>query len=94
MTLLDSSERSRAIIVLVQMTPPLLIYHCTCTNDATISNIDDPAYKILLRTFVSHTNEAMAQPRGRSRISGKGVHMFKGVGARFPDFILFFLNIP
>ena len=32
--------------------------------------------------------------RGRSRISGKGVHMYKGVGVRLSDFISFFLNIP
>ena len=32
--------------------------------------------------------------RGGSRISGKGVHINKGVGVGFADFILFFLNIP
>ena len=32
--------------------------------------------------------------RGRSRISRKGIHMYKGVGVRFADFISFFLNIP
>ena len=32
--------------------------------------------------------------RGGSRISGKGVHMYKGVGVRFADFISFFSNIP
>ena len=32
--------------------------------------------------------------RGGSRISGKGVYMYKGVGVRFADFISFFLNIP
>ena len=32
--------------------------------------------------------------RGRSRISGKGVHEYKGVGVRFADFISFFLNMP
>ena len=32
--------------------------------------------------------------RGGSRISGKGVHMYKGEGVRFADFISFFLNIP
>ena len=31
---------------------------------------------------------------GGSRISGKGVHMFKGVGVHYADFISFFLNIP
>ena len=28
--------------------------------------------------------------RGGSRISGKGVHMYKGVGVRLADFISFF----
>ena len=32
--------------------------------------------------------------RGGSRISSKGVHMYKGVGVRFAVFISFFLNIP
>ena len=34
--------------------------------------------------------------RGGSRISGKGVHIYKvvGPGVRFGDFISFFLNIP
>ena len=39
----------------------------------------------------------MGQPerfRGGSRISGKGGHIYKGVGVCFADFILFFLNIP
>ena len=31
---------------------------------------------------------------GGSRVSGKGVHMYKGVGVRFADFLSFFLNIP
>ena len=31
---------------------------------------------------------------GGSRISGKGVHMYKGVGGSLADFISFFLNIP
>ena len=32
--------------------------------------------------------------RGRSRISAKGVHMYKGVGVCLADFISFILNIP
>ena len=31
---------------------------------------------------------------GGSRISGKGVHIYKSVGVRFVDFISFFVNIP
>ena len=34
------------------------------------------------------------QSSGGSRISGKGVHMYKGVGVRSADFIYFLLNIP
>ena len=33
------------------------------------------------------------QTRGRSRFSGKGVYVYKGVGVRLADFISFFLNI-
>ena len=33
-------------------------------------------------------------PRGGSRISGKGVRIYKGMGVRFADFISVFLNIP
>ena len=32
--------------------------------------------------------------RGGIRISGKGVHMYKGMGVRVAEFILFSLNIP
>ena len=32
--------------------------------------------------------------RSGPRISGKGVHTYKGVGVHFADFISFFLNIP
>ena len=32
--------------------------------------------------------------RGVSRISGTDVHMHKGMGFAFSDFISFFLNIP
>ena len=32
--------------------------------------------------------------RGRSMISGKGVHMYKGVGVRFADLISFFPKYP
>ena len=32
--------------------------------------------------------------RGGFWISRKGVHMYKGAGVRFADFILFFLNTP
>ena len=32
--------------------------------------------------------------RGGSRIYGKWVHIYKGVGVRFADFISFSLNIP
>ena len=32
--------------------------------------------------------------RGGSRISGKRVHIYKGVGFHFPDFISFSLKFP
>ena len=32
--------------------------------------------------------------RGGTRISGKGVHVYKDVGVRFADFISFFSSIP
>ena len=35
-----------------------------------------------------------ALPMGRSRISGKGVHMYKGVGVPFADFISCFQKYP
>ena len=35
---------------------------------------------------------AFVRCRGGSRISEKGVHMLKGVGIRFADFISFFLS--
>ena len=34
------------------------------------------------------------KPGADSRISVKGVHMYKGVGVLFADFFLIFLNIP
>ena len=34
------------------------------------------------------------QNRGKSRIYGKGVKMYRGVWGRFVDFISFFLNYP
>ena len=32
--------------------------------------------------------------RGGSRISGKGVHMYKGLGVRFADFVSFSIKYP
>ena len=36
----------------------------------------------------------MSQHRCGSRVSGKAVHMYKGLGVCFADFISFFINIP
>ena len=49
---------------------------------------NDPSTKKhnLVSFFLIHS-------RGGSRISGKGVHIYKGVG-RFADFISFLFNIP
>ena len=44
--------------------------------------------------FLSPAKDEFSKSRGGSRISGKGVRMYKGVGVRFADFISFFLNIP
>ena len=46
------------------------------------SNINKNAY--MLSIFM------IGNVRGGSRISGKGVHMCKGMGVRVPDFISFF----
>ena len=42
----------------------------------------------------SHFFAKVTSSRGGSRISGKGVHIYKGMGVRFASFISFFLNIP
>ena len=41
----------------------------------------------------NQTNKINLHDRGGSGISGKGVHIYKGVGVRFADFISFSLNI-
>ena len=40
------------------------------------------------------TASSMVPSRGGSRISGKGVQMYKGVGVRFAELHHNFLNIP
>ena len=52
-----------------------------------------PSSKVYLSARLSQASVTIFC-RGGSRISGKGVHMYKGVGARFADFIAFFLNMP
>ena len=45
--------------------------------------------------YISQAQKEMCScHRGGSKISDKGVHMYKGVGVRFADFISVFLNIP
>ena len=39
-------------------------------------------------------HKALTGCSGGSRISGKRVYIYKGVGVRFADFLSFFLNIP
>ena len=47
------------------------------------------------KTYPSYTCIlAMPGVRGGSRISGKGVRMYKGMGVSFADFVSFILNIP
>ena len=41
--------------------------------------------------LTSVTEPAILGPRGGSRIPGKGVYMFNGVGIRFADVIVFLL---
>ena len=45
--------------------------------------LDTPVYQELIFT------DEHKETRGGSRISGKGVHMYKGVGVRFADFLSF-----
>ena len=40
----------------------------------------------------TNTDQHLASHRGGFRISGKGVHMYKG-GDRFTEFVSIFLNI-
>ena len=49
-------------------------------------------YERFLLLFISQ--QSCVEDRGGSRNSGNEVHMYKGVGVRFADFISFFLNIP
>ena len=62
--------------------------------------IDDGTVLVNMRQVISFSNTCAARcivfllNMGGSRISGKGVRMYKGMGVRFGDFISFFLNIP
>ena len=51
------------------------------------NDLTRPSY-IVIRTTI------MRKPRGGSRISGKGVHIYKGVQVHFADFTPFYFNIP
>ena len=44
------------------------------------------------RVYICQFRDAQIS-RGGSRISGMGVHLYKGVVDRFADFISFFFNI-
>ena len=59
-----------------------------CHFDTECVEVDELQPKI--RFFQPH----WILGRGRSKISGKGVCIYKGMGVRFADFISFFLNIP
>ena len=54
---------------------------CNMSGEKAATNIHALIYPLLLI-------------RGGSRISGKGVRMYKGMGVHFADFISFFFNIP
>ena len=49
-----------------------------------------------IKLLITHDNSHRigSRPRGGSRISGKGVHMYKCVAVRYADFILFSLKYP
>ena len=68
--------------------------HDNCILERNLTeciNIIEPAHEVLVRiAYVKNP----PYNRGGSRISEKGVHMYKGVGVRSADFISFFLNIP
>ena len=68
----------------------ILLEITCCGSNARDSNIT-ALDLISVNPFLSGSIDAF---RGRSRISGKWVHMYKGVGAGFAVFISFFLNIP
>ena len=56
-----------------------------------LDSIHQTTLQLFLKLHFWHVNAKIVQ--GRSRNFGKGVHMYKGVGVRFADFILFILNI-
>ena len=48
-----------------------------------------------LNSCIAENQENLVRnDRGRSRTSGKGVRMYKGMGISFADFISFFLHFP
>ena len=49
---------------------------------------------IFTRISISARFQPSANLRGGSSISGKGAYLYKGVGVRITEFLLFFLNIP
>ena len=48
----------------------------------------------LAESMIRQDNNVVSQQSGSSRISEKGVDMYRGVGVRFADCILFFLKYP
>ena len=63
-------------------------------NMLTVSK-HSSANSLILQTPNVHSPIRIIElSRGGSMVSGKGVHMYKGVRVHFADFISFFLNIP
>ena len=56
-------------------------------------NAHGPVHQCYL-VLIAFEQKPLLNASGGSRISGKGVHMYKAVGVRFAGFILPFLNIP
>ena len=52
-----------------------------------------PQNELLVLVIISH-DESLKNIRDGSRISGKRVHIYQGVGVRFADFIPVFLKYP
>ena len=80
-------DRTLAICLLIVHVKHLLC----CSLEAATSN---QHHVLCFCGDYSNLRFAINMVRGGSRIFGKGVHMYKGVGVRFADFITFFLNIP
>ena len=67
-----------------------LCYNKMCFKGLQCTLIANPYQEHCLWAFFCFVSVLLGKHNGRSRISGKGVHMYKGVVIRFDDFISFF----